>query len=85
MSESMGQGQTFPLKRTLVLNPNSPLIQHTLQLHEKGGSEALVEKLCRHISDLASISGQGLSNEERDGFIRRSQDLIQEFTQGLTG
>ena len=85
MSESMGQGQTFPLKKTLVLNPNSPLIQHTLQLHEKGGSEALVEKLCRHISDLASISGQGLSNEERDGFIRRSQDLIQEFTQGLTG
>ncbi len=83
MAESMGQNSSFPIKRTLVINPNSPLIKNTLHLHEKGGHDSLVEKLCQHVEDLASISSQGLKNEEKDAFIRRTQDLMQELTQGF--
>ena len=83
MAESMGQESTFPVKRTLVVNPNGPLIRNILGLHEKGGRESLVEKLCHHVGDLASISGQGLEDGERDAFIRRTQDLMQELTGDL--
>ena len=83
MAESMGQNSTFPVKRTLVINPNNPLIQNTFQIHEKGGHEDLVKKLCQHVEDLASISNQGLKNEEKDTFLRRSQELLQELTHGL--
>lgn len=80
MAQSMGNDKAFPLKKTLVINPANPLIQNALKLHERGDREALVEKICRHTFDLASISSEGLKNDERDVFVRRSQELIQELT-----
>lgn len=80
MAQSMGNDKAFPIKKTLVINPANPLIQNALKLHERGDREALVEKICRHTFDLASISSEGLKNDERDVFVRRSQDLIQELT-----
>ena len=80
MAQSMGNDHTFPLKKTLVINPANPLIQNALRLHERGDREELVEKICRHVEDLACISSEGLKNDERDLFVTRSQSLIQELT-----
>jgi molecular chaperone HtpG len=81
MAQSMGQGtNAFPVKRTLVINPTNPLIQNALKLHEKGGQEQLVEKLCHHVQDLATISSEGLKTEEKDQFVARSQSLIQDLS-----
>jgi molecular chaperone HtpG len=80
MAQSMGNDKAFPLKKTLVINPANPLIQNALKLHERGDRGPLVEKICRHVEDLACISSEGLKNDERDLFVRRSQDLMQELT-----
>ena len=80
MAKSMGQGSPFPIKKTLVINPNSTLIKNALKIHQQGGHEQLVEKLCHYVEDLATISSEGLKNEDRNVFVQRSQDLIQELT-----
>ena len=80
MSHGMGQNSAFPLKRTLVLNPGNPLIQNALKIHEKGNNSDLVEKICHHVEDLASISVEGLDGEGKEAFVKRSQDLIQQLT-----
>lgn len=80
MAQSMGNDNAFPLKKTLVINPSNPLIQNALKLHERGDRTELVEKICRHVEDLACISSEGLKNDERDLFVTRSQSLIQELT-----
>ncbi len=81
MTQAMnGTQASFPIKKTLVVNPQNPLIQNALKIHEKGSNEALVEKICHHVEDLAAISSEGLKDENRDNFVRRSQDLIQELT-----
>jgi molecular chaperone HtpG len=79
MAKAMGQENTFPLKKTLVINPGSTLIQNTLKIWEKG-DKALVEKICKYVGDLATISSEGLKNEEKDQFVTRSQELIQELS-----
>ncbi len=84
MAESMGQGgANFPLKKTLVINPSNPLIQNALKLHEKGSQEQLVERIVHYVGDLASISSEGLKNEDKEQFVKRSQDLIQDLTSQL--
>ena len=80
MAQSMGNDQAFPVKKTLVINPSNPLIQNALKLHERGDKNELVDKICRHVEDLAAISSDGLKNDERDLFVNRSQSLIQELT-----
>ncbi|PIP91819.1 MAG: molecular chaperone HtpG [Bdellovibrionales bacterium CG12_big_fil_rev_8_21_14_0_65_38_15] len=80
MAQSMGNDSAFPLKKTLVINPSNPLIQNALKLHERGDKNDLVDKICRHVEDLASISSEGLKNDQRDLFVTRSQTLISELT-----
>jgi molecular chaperone HtpG len=81
MAQSMGQTDSpFPLKRTLVINPANPLIQNALKMHESGKNEQLVERLVHYVGDLASISSEGLKNEDKEQFVERSQALIQELT-----
>lgn len=79
MAKSMGNDSMFPVKKTLVINPASPLIQNALKLHEKG-ADNLVKKLCHHVEDLAHISSEGLKHEEREAFVLRTQELMQELT-----
>ena len=83
MAQSMGQNAAFPVKKTLVINPNNPLIQNALRIHEKGNQNELVEKLCHHVEDIASISSEGLKSEEKEAFLKRTQDLMQELTTHL--
>ncbi len=80
MAKTMGQDSTFPVKKTLVLNPNNQLIKNALLISEKGANEELVEKLCHHVEDLATIASEGLKNENKEAFVVRSQSLIQELT-----
>lgn len=81
MSQTMGQNSfNMPIKKTLIVNPTNPLIQNALKIYEKGDNKELVHKICTHVKDLAAISGEGLNNEERDQFVKRSQELIQELS-----
>ena len=59
MAKGMGNEAMFPVKKTLVINPGSPLIQNALKLHEKGSNNPLVKKLVHHVEDLAQISSEG--------------------------
>jgi molecular chaperone HtpG len=61
------------------VNPSSPLIQNALKIWEKG-NKPLVNKICHHVQDLAGISSEGLSTEEKEQFVQRSQELIQELS-----
>ncbi len=81
MTSSMGNsGAVFPVKKTLVINPANPLIMNALRIHEKGDSEELVAKICHHVEDLAAISSEGLADKNRELFVERSQQLIEELT-----
>lgn len=81
MAQQFGNGhQGFPIKKTLVLNPANELIKNALKIHTSGKNEELVGKICHHVEDLATISSEGLKNEEKDGFVKRSQELISELT-----
>lgn len=80
MAKNMGNEAMFPVKKTLVINPASPIIQNALKLHEKGTNEALVKKICHHVEDLAHISSEGLKHEDREAFVNRTQELMQELT-----
>jgi molecular chaperone HtpG len=80
MAKGMGNEAMFPIKKTLVINPGSPLIQNALKLHEKGTNDPLVKKIVHHVEDLALISSEGLKHEDREAFVSRTQELMQELT-----
>ncbi len=80
MTASMGTSSSFPIKKTLVINPDNELIKNALAIHEKGNNGELVSKLCHYVEDLANISSEGLKNEDRDNFVKRSQELLKELT-----
>ncbi len=85
MAKSMNMGgmnKSMPVKKTLMVNPGNSLVMSALRLHESG-KETLVEKICHHVADLAHISSEGLSNEEKESFVTRSQELISELAQGI--
>ena len=82
MTKSMGQSSfSMPLKKTLIVNPKNVLIQNALKIWEKGEKKELAEKICHHVQDLASLSSEGLSSEEKEKFVTRSQSLVQELSQ----
>ncbi len=76
MAQSMGQNASFPIKKTLVINPNNPLVQMALKMEEKGTHPELVAGLCKHVEDLALISSEGLEGDEKDAFVKRTSGLV---------
>lgn len=82
MTKSMGQSAfSMPIKKTLVVNPRNALIKNALKIWEKGEKKELAEKICHHVQDLASLSSEGLTSEEKEKFVNRSQSLVQELSQ----
>lgn len=82
MTKSMGQTAfAMPIKKTLIVNPKNLLIQNAYKLWEKGEKKELAEKICHHVQDLASLSSEGLSSEEKQNFVNRSESLVQELSQ----
>lgn len=82
MTKSMGQSAfAMPLKKTLIVNPRNSLVQNAFKIWEKGEKKELAEKMCLHVQDLASLSSEGLTSEEKEKFIARSQSLVQELSQ----
>lgn len=80
MSKNMGQNSMFPVKKTLVINPSNPLIKNALNIYEKGENKELASKLCHHVEDMANIASEGLKNEDKEVFIKRTQEIMQELT-----
>ncbi|MDA9189404.1 molecular chaperone HtpG [bacterium] len=81
MSQSMGGGAaSFPVKKTLVINPNNPLIQNAYKMYTSGKNVELAKKIAHHVEDLANIGSEGLGQENKDNFIQRSQDIIKELS-----
>ena len=82
MTKSMGNSAfSMPIKKTLVINPSNTLIKNALKIWEKGEKKELAEKICHHVQDLASLSSEGLSSEDKEKFVTRSQALVQELSQ----
>ena len=81
MTKQMGnQAMAFPIKKTLVVNPKNALVKNALKIWNKGENKPLAEKICFHVQDLATISGEGLKTEDKEAFVKRSQDLISELS-----
>ena len=83
MAKGMGQNSMFPIKKTLVINPNNSLVKNVFKIYNKGGNEDLAKKICLHVEDLASISTNALDEKEREVFINRSQNLLEELSTHL--
>lgn len=82
MTKSMGNSAfSMPIKKTLIINPSNTLIKNALKIWEKGEKKELAEKICYHVQDLASLSSEGLSSEDKEKFVSRSQALVQELSQ----
>lgn len=79
MSKSMGQENAFPLKKTLVINPNNKLIQNALKISQKGDND-LAQSICHYVQDLATISSEGLKAEQKDVFVTRTQGLVERLS-----
>jgi len=81
MTQQMGQSAfSMPIKKTLVINTENNLVKNAFKIWNKGENKDLATKICHHIQDLASISGEGLDDKERETFVNRSQDLISELS-----
>jgi len=81
MTKSMGNSQfTMPMKRTLVINPGHNLVKNVSKLWAKTETKDLARKLAQHVQDLATLSGEGLKDEDKQQFVSRSQDLIGELS-----
>lgn len=81
MTKSMGQSSfSMPIKKTLIVNPKNALIQNAIKIWEKGDKKELAEKIAHHVQDLASLSSEGLSTEDKEKFVARSQTLVQELS-----
>lgn len=82
MTKSMGQSAfSLPIKKTLIVNPRNVLIQNAYKIWEKGEKKELAEKMCHHVQDLATLSSEGLTSEDKERFVNRSQQLVQELSQ----
>ena len=81
MTRSMGQtGFNMPIKKTLVVNPTNTLVQNAWKLWDKGEQKDLARKIVTHVQDLATLSSEGLPEGQKEAFVGRSQQLIQELT-----
>ncbi len=81
MTKSMGNTAfALPIKKTLVVNPQNPLVKNALKIWEKGEKKELAEKIAFYVQDLANLSSEGLTPEEKEKFVGRSQNLVQELS-----
>ncbi len=62
----------LPVRQTLVLNANSPVVRKLLSLSEPAQAQELTE----HVYDLARLSHDGLKGEDLAKFIARSHKLL---------
>lgn len=84
MTKSMGQTAfQMPIKKTLVVNPRNALVKNALKIWERGEKKELAEKICLYVQDLAALSSEGLSSEDKEKFVSRSQNLVQELSNYL--
>lgn len=81
MTQAMGQNTAFnmPVKKTLVVNPLNPLIQNALKLWSNDKKD-LAGRIAHHVQDLATISSEGLEQQAKEDFVKRSQTLVQELS-----
>lgn len=66
-----GMGE-LPVKKTLVLNANSPVVKKLLAIEDAARSQELAE----HVYDLARLADGGLKGEDLAAFIARSHKLL---------
>ncbi len=70
----------MPVKKTLVVNPNHPLIKNAFKLWQTDDKKDLAKKLGQHVQDLAGLSSEDLDPKEKDAIVRRSQEIISELS-----
>ena len=72
MSAMYGQAFDFPAKYTLVLNRACDTVRNLAAMED----EETAHLLCRHLFDLARLSGRPLEANDLQDFIARSNQLI---------
>jgi len=72
MSAMFGRDTPAPLRRTLVVNSASPLVEKLAT----GDPSEHTEEVCRHLYDLARLAHEGLRGDDLAAFIARSQKLL---------
>ncbi|MES2529173.1 MAG: molecular chaperone HtpG [Bdellovibrionota bacterium] len=81
MTKQMGNSAfSLPIKKTLVVNPQNPLVKNALKIWEKGEKKDLAEKIAYYVQDIANLSSEGFTPEEKEKFVGRSQTLMQELS-----
>lgn len=81
MNKTMGNSAfEMPIRKTLVVNPNSKLVQNAFKLWSTNDKKDLAKRLCFHIQDLAELSSEGLTGNKKEGFVERSQSIIEELS-----
>lgn len=86
MTKSMGNNAfPMPIKKTLVINPTNALVKNAWKLWDKEEKKDLARKIVAHVQDLATLSSEGLPEGQKEAFVGRSQQLIQELSQFAIG
>ncbi len=81
MTKQMGNTAfSLPIKKTLVVNPQNALVKNALKIWEKGEKKELAEKIVYYVQDIANLSSEGFTPEEKEKFVGRSQNLMQELS-----
>lgn len=55
------------------------LIKNALKTWEKGEKKKLAEKICHHVQDLATLSSEGLTSEDKEKFVNRFRHSFKNY------
>lgn len=76
---SKEKAPSAPIKKTFVVNTNSPLMQAIYKMHEK--APELAGMMVQEVYDLAALAQKELSQEDMKGFLQRNTKLLQKVAE----
>ncbi len=83
MTSLMQQKDLGPLKDyTLVINASNPIVENLKKLSQEFNKDKEVELICNHIYELALLSQKQLPPEKMQGFLERSNKILELLSKG---
>ena len=70
-----------PIKKTFIVNTNSPLVTSIYKMHEK--APELAKMMMQEVYDLALLGQKELGQEEMKQFLQRSTKLLEQVAQAI--
>lgn len=78
---SKENGDTFPIKKTFVVNTSSELVKKIYALKEE--NEMLAKEMAQHLYELTQLSQSELPRNELHDFVERNCKILKELTKKL--